>query len=221
MRFSVRPAWATSGRCSRPAPRRRRESSRSGSSRGPTDRWRLPATSSSTPIASWSGRSPGSPRGEVRCAIGSPARSASSLSGSTSARRRPTISASPAAARGSPRRPSRCSGRADGMDATFLWRRHRADAVVLARKSGMLAGEDFITYHFAVEVRPAGAQPFRAEAKYPFLALEPKPDAGDVIRVRYGRSRSKVSLDLAGDPRYDGSARRKADDERFDAALKP
>ncbi len=106
------------------------------------------------------------------------------------------------------------------MDVTFLWRRNRADAVVLARKDGPLAGEDFITYHFALEVRPAGAQPFRAEAKYPFLPLEPKPVAGDLVRVRYGRSRKKVSLDLAGDPRFDGSERRQDDDARFDAALK-
>jgi len=106
------------------------------------------------------------------------------------------------------------------VDVTFLWRRNRADAVVLARKDGPLAGEDFITYHFALEVRPSGAQPFRAEAKYPFLPLEAKPGAGDLVRVRYGRSRRKVSLDLAGDPRFDGSERRRADDERFDAALK-
>jgi hypothetical protein len=106
------------------------------------------------------------------------------------------------------------------VDVTFLWRRHRADAVVLARKNGALAGEDFITYHFALEVRPAGAQPFRAEAKCPFLPLEPKPVAGDLVRVRYGRSRKKVSLDLAGDPRFDGTARRREDAERFDAALK-
>ena len=83
------------------------------------------------------------------------------------------------------------------MDITFLWRRKCADAVVLARKDGPLAGEDFITYHFALEVRPAGALPFRAEARYPFLPLEPKPNAGDLVRVRYGRSRTKVSLDLA------------------------
>ena len=106
------------------------------------------------------------------------------------------------------------------MDVTFLWRRNRADAVVLARKDGALAGDDFITYHYALEVRPAGAQPFRAEAKYPFMPLEPKPAVGDMVRVRYGRSRKKVSLDLAGDPRYDGSERRRDDEAKFDAALK-
>ena len=89
------------------------------------------------------------------------------------------------------------------MDVTFLSRRKRADAVVLARKDGPLAGDDFFTYHFALEVRPAGEQPFRAEAKYPFRPLEPKPVAGDLVRVRYGRSRNKVSLDLAGDRRFD------------------
>lgn len=84
----------------------------------------------------------------------------------------------------------------------------QAEAVILALESiGNVTDTDIHGVHwdhrkYIVEVRPAGEQPFRVEAKAK-VPISSHPEQGDVVTVAYDPKDHKTEILIEGDPRYD------------------
>ena len=68
-------------------------------------------------------------------------------------------------------------------------------------------GVDWTHHTYILEVRPAGEDSFRVEAKTKVAELH-APRAGDVVTVAYDPKSRKAEIKIEGDPRYDPKLRR-------------
>jgi hypothetical protein len=80
--------------------------------------------------------------------------------------------------------------------------------VVDAQQHPKITTNDYRKYDFIVDVHPEDAPAFRAEVQETFTVGGLKPQAGDVVSVRYDLESRAVMFDLEGDPRYDLKALR-------------
>ena len=84
----------------------------------------------------------------------------------------------------------------------------QAEAMILDLESiGNVTDTDIHGVHwdhrkYIVEVRPAGEQPFRAEANAK-VPISSHPERGDVVKVAYDPKNHKTEILIEGDPRYD------------------
>jgi hypothetical protein len=91
----------------------------------------------------------------------------------------------------------------------------QAEALILADEgAGNVADTDIHGVHwdhhkYIVEVRPAGAEPFRVETKAKVPASS-HPEPGDVVTVAYDPRNHKAEILIEGDPRYDPKLIREA-----------
>jgi hypothetical protein len=67
---------------------------------------------------------------------------------------------------------------------------------------------DYRQYDYVLDVQPANVAPFRVEMHQTFAIMESKPQAYDVVNVRYDAKSHETIFDLTGDPRYDVEAMR-------------
>jgi hypothetical protein len=84
----------------------------------------------------------------------------------------------------------------------------QAEAVILDLESiGNVTDTDIHRVHwghrkYIFEVRPAGEQPFRIEAKAK-MPISSHPEPGDVVKVAHDPKNHKTKILIEGDPRYD------------------
>lgn len=91
----------------------------------------------------------------------------------------------------------------------------QAEALILADEGvGNVTDTDIHGVHwdhhkYIVEVRPAGAEPFRVETKAK-VPISSHPEPGDVVTVAYDPKNHKAEILIEGDPRYDPKLIREA-----------
>jgi hypothetical protein len=64
-------------------------------------------------------------------------------------------------------------------------------------------GTAYENHTYALEVRPQGKEPFRAEAELRVIMFTPAPQRGDIVNVVYEEKNHKTEIVIAGDPRFD------------------
>ncbi|MCU1392590.1 MAG: hypothetical protein JWM34_1018 [Ilumatobacteraceae bacterium] len=78
----------------------------------------------------------------------------------------------------------------------------RATVVSMDRHS-QATTNDYQRFDYVLDVQPADGAPFRVEMHETFLAVGGKPQAYDVVAVKYDAKSHETVFDLTGDPRYD------------------
>lgn len=88
-------------------------------------------------------------------------------------------------------------------------RKHGLDGeatVVSMDEKSNHSSNSYRKYDYVLDVRPVVGEPFRAELRHTFSMLESKPQAYDVVKVKFDAGSRQVIFDLVGDPRYDVEA---------------
>jgi hypothetical protein len=78
--------------------------------------------------------------------------------------------------------------------------------VVSVDQRSHLTSNELRDYDHVLEVRPADRPAFRADVRDKFWIAGLRPQAGDVLKVRFDPKSLETVFDLEGDPRYDVDA---------------
>jgi hypothetical protein len=85
--------------------------------------------------------------------------------------------------------------------------------VVSMNEHSALSSNSYRRYDYVLDVQPTAEAPFRIEMRHTFAIMESKPQAYDVLNVKFDAKTHETIFDFTGDPRYDLDAMRARTDQ--------